>query len=143
MDHLGLGVVFDKSTEKGRIRPTKAVNGLVRIADHAQISRGRHQKTDEPVLTEVQILVFINENVGEAPAAALAIGRIGFEPPNHIENQILEIQQALTGHQFGIGGIGPGKLAGGRFRSDGFEIGLRPPQALFGIDDLFEQFPGV
>ena len=75
------------------IRPTEAINGLVRVANRTDVSVGRHEQLDETDLLLVHILIFVNTH----PLVALTIGitqaGVGLEDLDRAANQIIEIDQ--------------------------------------------------
>ncbi len=75
-------IILFKSLKQGDIRTSESVDGLIRIADHAQIPHGfciRCQCANDTILSLIQVLIFININMLVLlPIFAALIG-LGFQ----------------------------------------------------------------
>src|SRR6202011_604481 len=88
------------------LRVTPAVDRLLRVTDDGHVSKSvLSQQPDEVQLDPVGVLEFVDEQVSEPLATPAAELWHALERVDYIEDQIVEIAQALGGQRFLVGAI--------------------------------------
>ena len=88
------------------LRVTPAVDRLLGVAHDGHIAKAvRRQQPDEVELDSIGVLEFVDEQVSEPLAAPAAELRHALERLDDIEDQIVEIAQALRGQRFLVGAV--------------------------------------
>ena len=86
VNRSGPGKIGYKAVEKTNIRAPKTVNCLIRITDHEKLCPGMRQGLYQPILPDIQILVFIHQNVGETTRDLLVATVWGFQQANPFDD---------------------------------------------------------
>ena len=89
---LGLGPIVFEAEDVGQFRPAPAVNGLIVVAHHADISMFGSQGFYNPILTAVGVLIFIDQEMIEAVGLGLADFRELGKKIFGANQQVVEIQ---------------------------------------------------
>ena len=106
-----------KLREKAHIRAPEAIDGLVRVANRADVAIGRNEVFEEPDLLLIDILVLVDGH----PAVALPIrgleGRSGGQSIGRPDHQVVKVEQVVGIELVLVGRVGCAQLAaGGRCR---------------------------
>ena len=91
-DYQGIGIVFLEIQDVADIRPAEPVDGLVVIADHAQIPVFLCQKPDQLELGRIGILVLIHHDIDKAVLVVLQDLGKAVEELCRLHQQIIKIQ---------------------------------------------------
>ena len=91
-DRLRLGEVALKLQDVANVGPAPGIDGLILIADDANVLVLAAEQEHELVLRAVCILVFVNHQVLEAPIMTLADFASDFQQPHRLEQQIVEVE---------------------------------------------------
>ena len=95
LDRLRLGKVLLEIQDVADIRAAPAVDGLIGIADDAEIVMTACQKRCEPVLCAVRILIFVDEDVAETPLILLTQFVVIFQKVDGEQQEIVKIQSIV------------------------------------------------
>ena len=95
LDRLCLGEILFEIQDIADIRTTPAINGLVRIANDADIVMPICQKRGKSVLRTVRILIFIDEDIAETMLIFLTKFSIIFQKLNGKQKKIVKIQSIV------------------------------------------------
>ncbi len=83
-----------------------AVDGLVVIADDAEVAVLGGELDDEAVLREVDVLIFVHEDMAEALLVAREHVGVLLEQPHYAVNEIVEVACAVVAEPALVEGIG-------------------------------------
>src|SRR6266508_1028637 len=132
------GEVLPEAQEEADVGAPEAVDGLVRVADRAEVAVGRGEQPQQPVLQFVDVLVLVHRD----PAPAAAVPRrqlvVAAEQGDRQRDQVVEVDQvALAERLVVVVEEVVHLLGGGRGRRAG--IARRPDPLAPG--DLCRQAP--
>ena len=91
-DGTGIRIVLLKVQDIGNIRTAPAVDGLIRITHHAEITVAPCQQGSQLILCPVGILILIHQNVLEAPLIAAADFLIFRQQRHRHQQQIIKVK---------------------------------------------------
>ena len=114
---LGIGIVALELLDIANRRAAEGVDGLIGIADHAQLSR-RHAVTavadelaDEDVLGVIGVLVLVDEDVTESAAVVLGHVREELEQRHGRPDEVVEVERIGAAQASLVLGVGLGEHA--------------------------------
>ena len=113
-DDLRAGIILFEIEDVGDIRAAPTVDGLVLIADHANVVMVSDEQSQQAVLAVVGVLVFIHENVFELVPVFLSDVLMSGQKLDRVKNQIIEIERAAVFESPFVAGV--------HFGGAGFEI---------------------
>ena len=112
-----------KLREKAHVRTPKAIDGLIRVANRADVAIGRNEVLEEPNLLLIDILVLVDGH----PAVALPVrgleGRVGGQGVGRPDHQVVKVEQVVGVELVLVGIVGRAQLAVGRRRSGALGVG--------------------
>ena len=91
-DDLGFGKIFFEFEDVADVGSAPGVNRLVFIADSADVVALARQHPHEFVLRAVGVLIFVDEQILEAPVVVVAHVRGGFQEPCGFQKKIIEVE---------------------------------------------------
>lgn len=137
-DDTGSVKVAQKALKVAAFRAAPTVNGLIFVADDADVALVSGEQTDEFFLRGIGILKFVHLNVAQALRPIGANAGIFAEKPDAAKQQIVEIEsRGFAQDGFVLAINGGGAFAKG-VEGVGFEL-LGREIAIFGVADAFAQ----
>ena len=106
-DHFGVGIVLFKVEDVLDVRAPPGVDGLVRIADDADVPVPQGHRVGEHILGVVGVLVFVDEQVVESLLNFLEHVRKIAKRLGGAQEQIVEIQRVVLRQQLLVLCINP------------------------------------
>ena len=92
LHHLGLGEVFPEAADVADVGAAPAVDGLVVVADDAEVAVLLGERAEEAVLRGVRVLELVDQDVVEAATDGVLLGLLAvFEDAEDVENEVLEV----------------------------------------------------
>ena len=101
--HPGAGEVFGEVGEEPPVGATEAVDGLVGIADGADVAVGRRELPDEPHLLLVHVLVLVDANPRIPLPYLGARFVIEFQSVRGADDQVVEVAPVARLHLAPVG----------------------------------------
>ncbi len=136
-NHAGGGKVARKAKKDGDVRAAPTIDGLVFIADDADVLLWAGEETKQIVLDAVGVLIFVDVDVSEALLPVVADLRRFLQEAGRAEQEIVEIEGVTLGEEFFVGFENVGDFAA--VRPEGFAAHLRSGLAvILGVTDFAE-----
>ena len=89
----GPGVVDGDVAQPAGVGTVPLVDGLVRVAHHAQVGPAAPPRLEQRQLQRVDVLHLVHEQVPEAPPLDLGEGRVALDLPRHAGQEVVEVDQ--------------------------------------------------
>jgi hypothetical protein len=86
------GVIPLESENVADFRPPPAVDGLVVVADNAEVAVPRGEQVDQPVLDLIGVLELVHQDVEEALAVFFENWRMFLKEANRVKKQVAEVE---------------------------------------------------
>ena len=145
--HPGAGEVLNEFREEPPVGAPEAVDGLVRVADGADVAVGRRNLPDEPNLLLVHVLVLVDADPRILLPRVVADRGVGFQGVRGADDEVVEVAPVARLHLAPVGlprlrellvrerRAGPLALGDGRQAGAGLPLGdpqriLQQPQPL-------------
>ncbi len=158
-DHRGAGKIRLETQDVADLRAAPAVDRLVVVTDTAQIAPGLGQETQPQILRDVGVLVFVDQQVAEAPVVVGEDFGVAGQQRQIVQQEIAEIDGVdglepflitpVECHRAAVGktvGIGARKLVGAEAAilpalDDPQQHARRPAPLVdvLGLQDLLQQ----
>ena len=141
LDDAGVRVVLLELEDVADVGAPPPVDGLVVVADHAEVPVALRQQAQQPVLDAIGVLVLVDEDVTEAILILGEHGRMVAEEHDRAHEQIVEVQGAALVEPALVGEVQPGEhfVADG-LRARGHGRGIH--ELVLGAADLREHSGG-
>ena len=116
-DGAGRREVRGEAQEEADVGAAEGVDGLVRVADRAQVAVRRAEQPQQRVLGRVDVLVLVDADVRPAPPVRPGQLRVGGQQRDRQRQQVVQVDQVagplagpVAGQRAGV----PGRRGGGR-----------------------------
>ena len=93
LDHLGIRIILFKFQDIADIGPAPAINGLIVVADHAQIMGFSRQQPYKLILRQVGVLVLVHMDVAKPPLIILEHRRMVDQQLERLEQQVVKVER--------------------------------------------------
>jgi hypothetical protein len=138
---LGVGIVFFEFENVFDVGAAPGVDGLIGIADDADVAVAKGKRVGEEILRVVGVLIFVDENVLES---LLKLGEhVGMiaQRQDRAKEQVVEIQRVVLLQEILIFLVHAGDDAGVKIPG-GLGVGLSRDQLILGVADGRMNGPG-
>ena len=137
LEDLRAGEVFFEAQDVFVIAAAPRIDRLVVVADDGQVAVLLGQDRAEAVLGEVDVLVLVDQDVAEFVLIARAHVAVGFEQPDRLTDQVVEVETVALAQTPVVLVVDLGDALGHERGGAGFVFGRRQ-QLILGLRDLVE-----
>ena len=104
-DHFGVGKILFKIEDVADVRPAPAVDGLVVVADHAEVALLAREQAHQFVLRGVGVLILVHQYVVEAVAVIGKHRRLAGQQFQRFEQQIVKVEGVVAAQALLVAGV--------------------------------------
>ena len=109
-DLAGVGEILLKAPEEAGVGPAEAVDGLIRVADDAEIGPARGQQPQQLILPLVQVLIFVHRDPTVAGLQRLQDLLVFLQQAHGLEDEVVEVEGVVSGQCVLVGPIADGEV---------------------------------
>ena len=95
-DHFGVGKIFFKIEDIADVRPAPAVDGLIVVANHAEIALLAREQAHQFVLRGVGVLILVHQYVVKAVSIIVEHRRLAGQQFQRFEQQIVKVEGVVA-----------------------------------------------